>query len=85
MPTGYVEFYSILVTRREYSALEKRYRQPISSLDHFEYAAFDRVVKKLIKKGWYKGVDYEKARGMLNNSLAEWFERIDKGYGFEKK
>ena len=82
---GYVKFYSILVTRREYGALQKRYRQPISSLDHFEYAAFHRVLKKLIKNGWYEGVDYERAISMLNYHLDEWFERIDRGYGIEKK
>ena len=86
MPTGYVEFHGVLLTRREYSSLEKRYRQGISSLDHFDSAAFDRVLKKLYKSGWYeKNVPYEKAGGMLNYHLAEWFESIDKGYRIEKK
>ena len=85
MPTGYVEFFSILLTRREYSSIEKRYRQGVASLDHFEYAAVDRVIAKLIKKGWYEDCNYDQARGMFNNSLGEWFESIDKGYRIEKK
>ena len=85
MPTGYVEFYGVLLTRREYSSLEKRYRQGMASLDHFDDAAFYRVFKKLYKNGWYEDIPYEKAVGVLNYHLIQWFESIDKGYRIEKK
>tara|TARA_R100000234_G_C4857316_1_gene117719 strand:- start:108 stop:365 length:258 start_codon:yes stop_codon:yes gene_type:complete len=85
MPTGYVEFYSVLLTRREYSSLEKRHRQGMASLDHFDNAAFHRVLKKLYKNGWYEDIPYEKAIGVLNYDLSEWFRQIDEGYRIEKK
>ena len=48
MPTGYIEWCGVKLTRREYNAVQKERLQ--LKLDHFDLAAIERAKNKWLKK-----------------------------------
>ena len=48
MPTGYIEWCGVKLTRREYNAIQRERLQ--LKLDHFDLAAIERARNKWLKK-----------------------------------